>query len=301
VLAAAHAAAQLLFLGSTELSNQLTEVVLGAREEARADPVIAACVSRVSANRAYRAGDVSFFVREMERVVAGFHWQGNLRAACFEGSNLGFGLMELGAYERAEGVLRSVLAQAERMGMINIASSARQNLGLTLARLGRLDEARAMEERSIEDFLQAGDLRMAGGSSVYLAKIFLEADRPAEARAVAEAGARQGEAFPSIRAGALACVAEADLVLGDLAAAQRSAAEAERLLDGGDVEEGDRHVRLVIGLVHRAAGDAQGAALRLREAAARLHEQASRIGDAALRTSFLERVPENRRTIEAAR
>ena len=108
-------------------------------------------------------------------------------------------------------------------------------------------------------------------------------------------------ALPADRAGALATLAHAHLLQGRSAEALASAAEATAILTavGGFGLRGTS-VRLVHAEALRAASDHEGATRALTDLTARLLAQAERIADPALRRSFLEDVPANRRAFELA-
>src|SRR5690242_13368133 len=74
----------------------------------------------------------------------------------------------------AEATPRAALAVADRLGLANVAATARHNLGPVLARLGRLDEARQLEGEAIQAFRAQRNRRLEGGSHLYLAQILLE-------------------------------------------------------------------------------------------------------------------------------
>jgi eukaryotic-like serine/threonine-protein kinase len=67
------------------------------------------------------------------------------------------------------------------------------------------------------------------------------------------------------------------------------------------IEDGEALVGLCAAEVLDATGDHPGAVEAIDAAHRRLLAHAARIGDDAWRTSFLERVPENARTIDLAR
>jgi tetratricopeptide (TPR) repeat protein len=106
---------------------------------------------------------------------------------------------------------------------------------------------------------------------------------------------------PPIRAHALATLAEVLLRRGDHAAALAAAREAIDLLDTlGALEEGEALVRLIYAEALHASADRRAASAIL-DARDHLLDRAAKIRDPILRRSFLERVPENARTIACAR
>ncbi len=90
------------------------------------------------------------------------------------------------------------------------------------------------------------------------------------------------------------------LAEGRPAEALAAAEEAISLLTALDgIEEGEALIRVVYAEALAAAGDAAGARAAAAEARERLLARAARVVDPELRRSFLERVPENARTMKA--
>jgi ATP/maltotriose-dependent transcriptional regulator MalT len=218
--------------------------------------------------------------------------------ACLHRSDLGFAYLEVGAHEDAERVLREALATAERMGLDYIVAAARSNLGTALARRGALAEARAVEEQAVQAFRAQGNRRLEGSSLIYLALI-LEAQGELDDAERAARGAFDAlETTPPAACLALAVLASIELSLGRAASAvERAERAAASLADLGGIDEGEAMVRLIHAEARRAAGDEAGAKAALRAARERLLERAAQIRDPDWRKSFLERVPENARTM----
>ena len=92
------------------------------------------------------------------------------------------------------------------------------------------------------------------------------------------------------------------LAKGDVSEAAAAAREAMELLEElGGIDEGESLVRLVHAEALSASGDFAGARRMIATARERLLERAAKISDPAWRASFLERVPENARTMALAR
>jgi eukaryotic-like serine/threonine-protein kinase len=141
---------------------------------------------------------------------------------------------------------------------------------------------------------------MEAGALIYLAHM-LGTSGDLEA---AEREARAALAVdppPPLRAHALATLAEVLLQRGTAGEALTAAREAIDLLDTlGTLEEGEALVRLVYAEALHAAADPRAPAALL-DARNRLLDRAAKIRDPLLRRSFLERVPENARTLARAR
>jgi eukaryotic-like serine/threonine-protein kinase len=188
------------------------------------------------------------------------------------------------------------------MGLSSAAALAKHNLGLALALLGQLDEARALETDAASAFVAQGNRRLEGGARVYLATILallgdLEtADQEARLAVVVSTPSPPGKAQ------ALATLAQVKLAKGSVAEALDAAREATELLEQlGGIDEGESLVRLVHAEAVWANGDVEGARRIVGTARERLLARAAKISDPAWRQSFLERVPENARTMALAR
>jgi hypothetical protein len=145
-------------------------------------------------------------------------------------------------------------------------------------------------------FVTQGDARMEGGARAHLARILLLAGNADAAEREARAAIAVLAGAPPSRAYATAVLALALLAEEKFEAAMAAAQAAMDLLESlGALEEGDTLVRLA----HAEALAASGRSPRLAitAAARRLRERAARIDLAEMQRSFLERVPENARTI----
>jgi tetratricopeptide (TPR) repeat protein len=297
-----RAANQLFFAGRADLGGRLLDRAARLAAEApRLEPYARARLEDSLGTRLLCEGDPAGALVHAEAAVALSEQAGDLRMACLYRSDLGFLTIEVGAHDHAERVLREALAAAERMGLDYIVAAARSNLGTALARRGALAEARAVEEQALEAFRAQGNRRMEGASLIYLALILeAQGDLPAAERAATGALAAL-ETSPPAACHALAALASIELALGRTAAAIAHADRAAAsLADLGGIDEGEALVRLVHAEARRAAGDAAGAEEALAAARARLLERAERIKDPAWRRSFLDRVPENARTMRGA-
>ena len=298
VIALTRAAVYLRLGGETARAEALLDQAAAFAREVPGEPAAAAQVESARASRALAAGDLGDYLRRLEASQAQFDQAGDARGACTRGLNVGYAHLQLGAAAEAVRVLRSVLADAERLGLQNVRTYAKHNLGLGLGRLGDLDEARAVEEEAVAAFRAQGDRRMECASRIYLAQIlglggqWIEA--AAEARAVAD---DKGAAAP-LRASALAVLADAERQRGAHAEAIAAAREAMEILESlSGIEDGESMIRLAYAEAHAAGGDLRRARAAAREAGVRLRARADKVLDPRLRASFLERVPENARTL----
>src|SRR6185369_11447372 len=107
---------------------------------------------------------------------------------------------------------------------------------------------------------------------------------------------------PPLRACALATLAEAWIAEGRAREALDAAREAMDILGSlRGIEEGETLIRLVYAEALFASGDRDAAQAAIMDASGRLFARAEKVTDPALRASFLDRVPENARTIRRAR
>ena len=187
-----------------------------------------------------------------------------------------------------------VLAMVECMG-----------LGYVAARQGRLDEARLMEAEAVDAFRASGNRRMESASKYYLGHILLlagESVRAEEQARDARALANVAPPLPTIRAEGLAVLAQILLAQGRAKEAHAAASEAHATLERlGGIDGGEFLIRVEHAQALDAVGDHAGAVTVLRAARDRLLTCANKIVDAALRESFLQRVPENARVMELAK
>ncbi|MBI4510768.1 MAG: protein kinase [Deltaproteobacteria bacterium] len=298
-VACARTAQALLLLGLHENADRLYESLAHAPADDM-EPVHAAPILSSKAVRAAQRGEPVEFLRLLERAISKFEEAGNLRGTLGPRVNVGFGYMEVGAYERAASVLRDAAAVAERFGVFH-QHAAKQNLGLALARLGRLDEAIRVQEEALAQLEAQGDKRLMGLSRIYLSISLLLANRPREAEAAARDAESSLVSAPPVRAHALSQLAATLLAQGRKEEARAAAQEAHGILESlGSVPEGESLVRLMHAetlLSIGAGAEEQSAILAARD---RLLERAKRIHDPELRASFCMNVPENARTLELA-
>jgi eukaryotic-like serine/threonine-protein kinase len=266
------------------------------------DPAVIGQVQVARSKMSQIAGDVSGYLELMEAARASFERAGNLREACVQALNVGYAYMQLGAYNEAERVLREALLEAERLSLSSARSSGKHNLGLALARQGKLEEGRAVEEEAVGLARTHANRRLEFASRIYLAFILTLAGDPYRAAEEARAVADEPTVMRSMQAYALAALAEAYGAEGRTQEALSAAQEAIALLVSlGGIEEGETLIRLTYAEALDAALARDASRLALKEARDRLLTRAAKIADPALRQSFLERVPENARTLARAR
>jgi eukaryotic-like serine/threonine-protein kinase len=299
VTATATCAFQLYNHGKYQLAAEMLDRIDRVAAEVH-DPRILARIYQARSSRAMFAGDAGEYVVSEQAAALAFEQAGDLRYACMQHGHLGYAYLEIGAYAEAERWLRKALEGGQRMGLQNVVATAKHNLGRVLQHRGRLDEAVVVETEAIEAFAAQGDRRLESASRTYLANILAmrgELD-------VAEDLTRQG--LQTVQA------ASRPTLLADLAAillrqgrnreALIAAREAHDLFDAlGGVEEGESQIRLIIAEALHANGDMKAARTAIERARDRLLARAAKITDPEWRSSFLDNLPENARTIALAR
>jgi ATP/maltotriose-dependent transcriptional regulator MalT len=262
------------------------------------DPVVGARVHEARTVQTLFRGELEASLRHCEAAVAAYDRAGDVRSACLRQVSVAYLHLEVGDYERAIVVLRDTLGAALRLGLENVAAIARQNLGLALGRTGRVAEGRMFEETAIAALVAQGHRRMEGVSRQYHAIILAAAGELGAAEAEARRAAELLSIVPPGHAYALATLAEILLALGRVAEARAAAARAAEILASLQrIEAGEALIRLVDAETLRATGQPDAAQAVLAAAAERLLARAAMFEDPARRASFLERVPENARTL----
>jgi tRNA A-37 threonylcarbamoyl transferase component Bud32 len=300
LLACARVAGPLFLLGKGERAERLLARADGPEGRAAIqEPAVRARVLETRALAALCAGLSGDFLALAGAAATAFAGFGDLRNAAVQGANVGSVLVSLGALAEAERELGEVLATAARLGLAQIAAAARQNLALALSRQGRRAEAHALASESVAEAVAQGNTRLAIGARILLA---LVTGDPDEAAREAQAAADLVTGPAPQRAYALGALTRARLARGQAAGALEAAREAMAVLDAvGGMDEGEALVRLAHAEACLAVGDAEAARRAITDAALRLEERAGRITDGPLRRSFLEQVPEHRRTLALAR
>ena len=301
----ASGATMLVLGGRSEAARTFTErLERRLSSETTPAPRAQARVHYLRGAQALNEGDPGRGLMATEACYAEFRNAGDARAACMVQADVGYACAQLGLYERAEKELRSSLATAERMGLQYVVAATQENLGLVLGcldREGASEEARDLEQRAALAFRIQGDRRMEGSSMAYLALLQHRYGDFVEAEATARRAVEVVERIPTTRAYALAILGQVLLSQRRAAEAMGPAGEAMTLLESlGGIDEGETLVRLVYAEAlanNDRCVEAERAATAARD---RLLARAARIADPEWRRSFLERVPENVRTMALA-
>lgn len=301
VAAIALVVRMLLRAGELDLADRLCATLAALEKEAGHDSTALGHVGAAFAERALFAGNPAAARIALETAVEHFERAGHVTYLLVRRMSAAMTFMELGQYTGAESELRAVLDQIEFSQSGRLTSVVTCRLGLALARRGSPLEARAMAEKAVAAFRTHSDRFYKSVAHGYLALILMEAGLVDAAATEAEQAVHVCEARPR-RCAALGILAQVRLRQGLAHDAHRAAEEAMRLLEPlGGLEEGEALVRLIFAETLEAIGDRHAARVAIVAAEQRLLARAARIDNPAWRSSFLERVPENARTLELAR
>ncbi|WP_433930022.1 serine/threonine-protein kinase PknK [Sorangium cellulosum] len=270
-------------------------------------PLLAAHLEHARGMRSMYRGDLADAYEAFSAAAGHRETIGDWRRALRERSNAALALMELGEDAEAEALLRGALSLADRVEIELVGDYARaylrQNLGRVLRQRGDLAEARALAERALAELGGRGAPAREGGIRQSLAETLAAAGDLERALGELSAALDLLRDFQPLRMEVLGAQADVLLRAGRVAEALAAAREGARLLQAecGGMGEGESRLRLVLVLALDAAGEAEEARAALGAAVRSLLARAARIRDPRLRRSFLERVPENARTLALAR
>jgi eukaryotic-like serine/threonine-protein kinase len=301
VVALALAVRMLLRAGELKVADRLFATLAALKDEVTHDPMAFGHLYATLADRALFEGDPAAARAALETSVEHFEQAGHATYLLVRRMSAAMTLVELGQYAGAESELRAVLEQIRHSQHKRLASVVKCRLGLALARRGSLLEAHALAEESVAAFKPHGDRFYESVARGYFALILMEAGLTDAAQTEAEQAVNVCEAR-SRRCAALGILAHVRLRQGLAREAHQAADEAMRILGPlGGLEEGEALVRLVFAESLDAIDEGDAARAALLAAEERLLARAARIDNPAWRSSFLEQVPENARTLELAR
>ncbi len=241
LVALCRAAHQHLGGGDLEGADRLIDAVVGiAAQLGAGDPWTRAWVETTRAARSLHAGAIGDYLEGTAAAIAAYDEAGDLRHACNQRVRLGYGLLEVGALERAETELREALGAAQTLGVPLVAGYALQNLGWVRALRGAAEEGRSLEERARALGRELANPALEGGAHYYLARIARLAGDAEAAIEHAEAALTIVEPIPPLRTLTLAVLARALKLAGrgdDALTRAREAIEARDTL--ASMEEGE--------------------------------------------------------------
>ncbi|WP_437634708.1 protein kinase domain-containing protein [Sorangium sp. So ce854] len=286
------------YAAAEEIVQELARVAMPLAER---DAAVAARIHALRASRALCYGDPAASLECTEQSIPAYLQTGDLRNACLSRVNAAHCLVQLGLYQRAEAELRDALAEAERMGLHNVAAFAKQNLGLLWTQQGDLAAARTVTAEAALAFTAQANRRQEARSRAYLAAILTRLGDLGAADNEAGAAVAMLAHVPTLQALALAVRARVLLEQGRAHEALETARRALGLLVSvGGTEEGEAQIRLVYAESLRAAGHNDAAREAIAVAMQRLVSRAQWIHDPARRQSFCQAVSENAKTFALA-
>ncbi len=300
-----------LVIASERVALGLTQRGLGARAEALYEkiasvptvgltPLARARVHKALATRALLAGDDAEYLAGIAAAADAFTRARDLRSAGFTHVAVGIAGANFGDFAAAERAFREALGLARQINLPTLAAAALQNLAPVLAKRGEIAEALTSVREALAISTLQGNNRMICASRFYLAMVLTTAGDFDAAEREAAIVVEELEPAPPVLAIALGILADVHLAQHRPTDALRHASRAVALLAEIDVEVGDARIRLIHAEALHATGALEAARSAIAEARTRLLARAARIGDPALRAGFLERVPENARTLATA-
>ncbi len=277
----------LVISGSTGAGQKAFAEIEGLKEHASGDPVVAAHVALSHAHRARWLDDALGAAHYDAEAALSFTEAGDLRAACNQEMNVGFGHLALGRLEDAERALRAALATARSLGLRQIVATTEHNLGLVVAFRGDPRGGLALETRAIDAFAAMGDTWYGAFALVYRSLIHSLAEQWSAAEEDARAALeRSSLAMQTVYA--RAALAQALLGQGRAEEALGAAdAAANDLPARAGLDEVEAHVRAVRREALEAAGRAEEAARVAAEGRAWIQGLAAKITDEPTRAAYL--------------
>jgi tetratricopeptide (TPR) repeat protein len=247
-------------------------------------------VHKARAARAAARGETTHGLEELEIAWALFEQAGDQRNACAVRSGIGSLYADLGDPGRAIELLREVVANADRLGLVESAAIGRRDLSRVLGWRRETVEAERLARQAIAALAARGESREQGLATCYLAEIMLSIGRFEESAMQAE------------RALAFALLARAQLGRGKVHEASVVAHEAYygALESLGTMGECETVVRLAYAECLLAARDIEAARGVLLCARERLLVRAAGLGPRCDRAAFCTRVPYNFETLRLA-
>jgi tetratricopeptide (TPR) repeat protein len=298
---AAMLMAQLTGEGGPEEAQPIARVLSAAadlaREAAARDPGLSGALSFALGILATIDGDLVTVCARHEEAMASLELAGDKRMQEMAFSEAMYARLCLGEYEEVLARARELMATEEPTWLRRIGFPLRSLSAMALARLGALDEARSLAEDGAGE--PGGEVARDVLAFVCLCLGDLDgAER--ECRALLARFGGESSLFFGVTVRSL--LAKVMLERGRLSEALEEAEEAARLLDkmGNMISARGSLARLTLAEVLYARGDIDRAREAILKARRHLLSTADKIADPARRRVFLERVPENARTLSLA-
>ncbi len=261
-------------------------------------PDVRAWTLLMRAELAAHTGDHAHSLTLTNDAVRAFEEQGDTRWACVCKGNVGRSMLLLGGYEEACELLSRAIAEATASNLSQ-ATIMRLNLGIATVRRGEINLGIEQLRPCVATLEQSPDSRSACIGHIYLAEALALCGSVHDAEREARMAVDAAQLSPTLRAQALATLAQ--VVMDRPMEAFMAASQAMDILASvGGVTEDDARIRLAYALALQALGHIAKAKAALVDARNRLVERAERISDERWRSSFLKRVRDHARTFELA-
>ena len=299
VVALCRGALNALWVGCPDLAARWMERA-DACSEADLDLLATARLHHARAYACLNRGDLGGALGEFIEASDAWESAGDLRSCTGVSTNIGYTWGRVGAFDRAEAVLRDQLARAAKLGLGFLQPVIEHNLATVIAFSGNVAEGLERKQEAVARLGRSGHPRLDGNLQASLAEILFLGGQQAEAEATAGRAADSLGAFPSTRAYALAVQAAALLALGRPLDALTVAGDGMAIFARlGGLEEGESLLRVTWAEAQLLAGDPQTGSSALLDAARRLEARARAL-PRDLRIAFLSSSPARRRTFELA-
>lgn len=226
---------------------------------------------------------------------------GDARNACQARLVAGWGLLELGQYERATDILKECIALGDKLGLSGIVAIGKHNLGPCLFEIGDVEAAVRMESEAVAFYSAQGELRLDGGSRYYLARMLTRLGRLDQAEVELRKAIERLASIPATRVLAEAALARLLVLRGRTDDALKLARVAVHPPEEGVEAESPNAVRLALIEALLANGFRDEARTVVTEAIADVFAHIERVRTPAYRKSALERVFDNARILSVAR
>jgi len=268
----------------------------------RREPWVALRFHYAKAIQLASAADHISAIQELELGLEAAEQAGDARTACSMRGDLAVNWIEMGDIERAEELLRRVLADAKERSLAAVEAFTLPDLGQILVRSGRLEEARSVLAHALTLAEKQGSAWVSGLANFSLSELAYVSGNIAESERCARSAADSLRTSPAWYVAALSAMARALLAQGRTGEAFDASREATALLEElGNTRFCESLVRLMAVETRMAMGDEIGARAAIRTASDRLLQRANRINDSRIRANFLTGVAENARTLQLAK
>ena len=299
VTAAARVAASLLYRRA-DLAEELATAVEAVRDTFADEPLVAARVYNLVAQRAFFVGDLAQSLYSFLSVARCYDRAGNLRLKAMHLANISAVYIELGAYGEAEATVRESLQLCERLGLPGVSWGGKLHLGVALTRRG-VPGGRDYVRAAAEGFRAQGNRRMEGACRAALARAVAQFGDMEGAEREARSSLQLLSNIDSMHAYARAVMSQVLRLMGRAQEARTHVEVGIEILHRlGQIEEGEGLLRAENVALLVDAGHLEQARSALVQAKSWLQGRADKISDAQLREQMLFEVPENARIVKLA-